>query len=148
MPRLSDRELEAFLAMARDRDRIADAEVSPLFGLLQLMDAALTELQERREQDHDTAFDGTDAAHPSWWRGNDAGVAATCRILARALEADPADEDPHFGSDALTDVFKRVHALASGKLVIGQKVISEPGSRITLTEYELSPTAKKGLRTK
>lgn len=31
-------------------------------------------------------WDGTDAAHPAWWRGNDAGVAATVRILADAMD--------------------------------------------------------------
>jgi hypothetical protein len=32
------------------------------------------------------AWDATDSAHPAWWRGQEHGVASTCRILEAALD--------------------------------------------------------------
>jgi hypothetical protein len=32
--------------------------------------------------------DGTDFAHPAWWRGNDAGVIGAARVVERALQVD------------------------------------------------------------
>jgi hypothetical protein len=32
--------------------------------------------------------DGTDFAHPAWWRGNDAAVASLCYIITRILDGE------------------------------------------------------------
>lgn len=34
----------------------------------------------------DPALDGTDNAHPAWWRGNDAGVVALCQQINEILD--------------------------------------------------------------
>lgn len=34
----------------------------------------------------DPEADGTDYAHPAWWRGNDAGVATLCRAIEALLD--------------------------------------------------------------
>jgi uncharacterized protein (DUF433 family) len=48
---------------------------------------ALVRLARRcREQRDDPELDATDGAHPAWWRGNDAGVAGACRVLAAVLD--------------------------------------------------------------
>lgn len=36
----------------------------------------------------DPNLDGTDAAHPAWWRGQERGVDGTLKILAEALGLD------------------------------------------------------------
>lgn len=33
-----------------------------------------------------SSTDATDAAHPAWWRGNDAGVAGTVERLTKILD--------------------------------------------------------------
>lgn len=43
-----------------------------------------TELAEARKDNEE--LDGTDAAHPAWWRGNDAGVAQVCAQINAILD--------------------------------------------------------------
>ncbi len=43
-----------------------------------------TELAEARHGNEE--LDGTDAAHPAWWRGNDAGVAQVCAKINAILD--------------------------------------------------------------
>ena len=42
------------------------------------------ELAEARKDNEE--LDGTDAAHPAWWRGNDAGVAQVCAKINAILD--------------------------------------------------------------
>ena len=42
------------------------------------------ELAEARKDNQE--LDGTDAAHPAWWRGNDAGVAQVCSKINAILD--------------------------------------------------------------
>lgn len=42
------------------------------------------ELAEARKDNEE--LDGTDAAHPAWWRGNDAGVAQVCAQINAILD--------------------------------------------------------------
>ncbi len=46
--------------------------------------ALRAELEAARRED-DPELDGTDGAHPAWWRGNDAGCASTTALIERAL---------------------------------------------------------------
>ena len=57
-------------------------------------------------------FDGTDCAHPAWWRGNDAGVLAAARLIAQALNGETEFNMP---SKELTDVCRRVAALSTSQ---------------------------------
>ena len=50
-------------------------------------------------------LDGTEAAHPAWWRGNDAGVLGAVRVITRALEKGECSET---GDAALSELIKRV----------------------------------------
>lgn len=43
-----------------------------------------SELAEARQGNEE--LDGTDAAHPAWWRGNDAGVAQVCAQINAILD--------------------------------------------------------------
>jgi hypothetical protein len=43
-----------------------------------------TELAEARKDNEE--LDGTDAAHPAWWRGNEAGVAQVCAKINAILD--------------------------------------------------------------
>jgi hypothetical protein len=42
----------------------------------------------RRTSQDDPQWDGTDAAHPAWWRGNDAGVHSTVAALNRVMNGE------------------------------------------------------------
>jgi hypothetical protein len=48
--------------------------------------ALVAALRTKRQQRDDPELDATDGAHPAWWRGNDAGVAGACRVLAAVLD--------------------------------------------------------------
>lgn len=50
-------------------------------------------------------LDGTDAAHPAWWRGNDAGVLGAVGVIRRALEEGRC---PETGNAGLSELCKRV----------------------------------------
>ncbi|MFW6056852.1 MAG: hypothetical protein ACOC9B_06050 [Chloroflexota bacterium] len=60
----------------------------------------------------DTQWDGTDAAHPAWWRGNDAGVQGTLDRIEQVLDGKYDDVvkgvGPYFGSQRLIDVVRGV----------------------------------------
>ena len=44
------------------------------------------DMSEQKPIIDDPEWDGTDYAHPAWWRGNDAGCNATVRRMLDALE--------------------------------------------------------------
>lgn len=48
-----------------------------------LTDAEARLAEARKDNDE---LDGTDAAHPAWWRGNDAGVAQVCAKINAILD--------------------------------------------------------------
>lgn len=49
----------------------------------------------------DPECDGTDAAHPAWWRGNEAGVEGAVREMSRVLSGE-CRPPFHYGSPALS----------------------------------------------
>lgn len=57
----------------------------------------------------DPERDGTDAAHPAWWRGNDDGVAKACREVNRWLDGESLGG--HYGAPELTALRERVLGL-------------------------------------
>lgn len=66
------------------RARIAELE-QQLYTAEQKYTGACSKLAEATRQDL-PELDGTDAAHPAWWRGYDYGVASICRALAEVLD--------------------------------------------------------------
>lgn len=57
----------------------------------------------------DPAMDGSDAAHPAWWRGNEVGVLTVVRIVNALL-----DREPHrgtFGCSELEQMAQRIVSL-------------------------------------
>ncbi len=60
----------------------------------------------------DPSLDGTDGAHPAWWRGSDAGVAGAVRIVNEALDG-PLPLAGCVGGADLEAVRQRVAALRS-----------------------------------
>jgi hypothetical protein len=64
-------------------------------------------LQASRAEADDPQWDGTDAAHPAWWRGNDRGVEAVVQIVNGVLDGQPPGMH---GSEALTALVKRIAA--------------------------------------
>lgn len=85
-----------------DEDSYADWDEMKF--LLRLLDAA------RGAAADDPLWDGTDAAHPAWWRGNDAGVLATVRIVNEILDGKRSGP-AHYGSPELTYLHRRLLAL-------------------------------------
>jgi hypothetical protein len=57
----------------------------------------------------DPELDGTDGAHPAWWRGNDRGVEAACERIAAVLDGDAGPYT--FGSQRLSEVATRIAEL-------------------------------------
>lgn len=85
-----------------DEDSYADWDEMKF--LLRLLDAA------RGAAADDSLWDGTDAAPPAWWRGNDAGVLAIVRIVNEILDGKRSGP-AHYGSPELTDLHRRLLAL-------------------------------------
>lgn len=63
----------------------------------------------------DPSWDGTDAAHPAWWRGNDAGVDGAVMVIEKVLSG----EEPRgfVNHKRLQQLRLRVAALVSDKLL-------------------------------
>jgi hypothetical protein len=55
------------------------------------------------------AFDGTDGAHPAWWRGNDAGGAEVTQAVQEMLEG--KRQGGVFGSPELQAISVRIKSL-------------------------------------
>jgi len=62
-------------------------------------------------------FDGTDGAHPAWWRGCDDGVFSTVRCINGILDDIQANREPRgtFGSEKLNILRDRLYALLQNK---------------------------------
>ena len=54
-------------------------------------------------------YDGTDFAHPAWWRGHQAGFDAAMPLIERALTEKPAGK---IGNARWQTLRERVYALA------------------------------------
>lgn len=57
--------------------------------------------------DDNPFWDATDAAHPAWWRGNDAGVQAVVERLTRTLDGGDTGSGV-FGYPPLTKLRDRI----------------------------------------
>jgi len=55
-------------------------------------------------------LDATDAAHPAWWRGNEAGLICTVRVLNERMDKYP-DVHGVYGSPELQQLWQRIAAL-------------------------------------
>lgn len=105
---MTDPELLALAARVLDRYRYTydgdeDADVIALErevrrlleerDLDRLVEKKVAEAISARE---DPQWDGTDFAHPAWWRGEKAGVAGACMRIRQALSGDVAGvcQDP------------------------------------------------------
>ena len=54
-------------------------------------------------------FDGTDAAHPAWWRGHDHAVASLCQILNKIMDGE--DDRSGTASEPWESVRRRLLAI-------------------------------------
>lgn len=86
--------------------RIGDSKI---VHVSELPEPATQELARTRAHTHlqdDPEVDGTDAAHPAWWRGNDAGVEGATRRLTDVLDGGPLPG--HLGYQPLQRALERV----------------------------------------
>lgn len=72
--------------------------------IARLLTAALSIAGEKAD---DPELDGTDFAHPAWWRGNDAGVASTIQIVNEILDGRHMGK---FGDASLQALYERLKA--------------------------------------
>jgi hypothetical protein len=65
------------------------------------------------ENTNDPSLDGTDLAHPAWWRGNDAGVMATAEMINEILNYIEAgvDDNGRFNNDYLNRLKHRLYGM-------------------------------------
>ena len=82
----------------------------PADGLASAIVTYLSALPHAGVSEDDPELDGTDAAHPAWWRGNDRGCEATCEIITRILDGETPSG---VCREPLETVRRRVAALPS-----------------------------------
>lgn len=58
----------------------------------------------------DPDFDGTDAAHPAWWRGNDRGVEAMCEIIEKTMRGENVGNNS-YGLPRISAIVKNLNNL-------------------------------------
>jgi hypothetical protein len=63
------------------------------------------EYEKALEEKDNPAFDGTDGAHPAWWRGQDAGAKGVIKALTQVLDKGHVGK---FGSPELEALATRV----------------------------------------
>lgn len=56
-------------------------------------------------------WDGTDAAHPAWWRGQERGVDGTCEQIRKILDGEAHGPPFHYGSELLSEIAQRTWEL-------------------------------------
>lgn len=86
----------------------------------QPMRQRLTDAESRKDNEE---LDGTDAAHPAWWRGNDAGVAQVCAQINAILDgadvsgtaSEPWESTRRRVAEARKDLERLREVLESGK---------------------------------
>ena len=69
-----------------DQSTISKALGSTMHNLPTGQDSLRAWSEMRASGIDNPAIDGTDYAHPAWWRGNDAGVVAICRMVNDILD--------------------------------------------------------------
>lgn len=74
----------------------------------------LKTLKDRLDREVDDLYDeplldGTDVAHPAWWRGNDSGIYSACKILSKVLTTGVA---PITSFEPLNELAEKIAALA------------------------------------
>lgn len=74
-------QLRALADTARDGMRQLGEDLEASRAEVERLRVALDEARKDNEE-----LDGTDAAHPAWWRGNDAGVAQVCAQINAILD--------------------------------------------------------------
>lgn len=86
----------------------------------------------RRGVGDDTMWDGTDFAHPAWWRGHDDGAAGVIREVEKILDEDPRAAGV-YGSERLQRIRERIHALraAAGRAPSGDSASAQIEALVT-----------------
>ena len=59
----------------------------------------------------DPELDGTDGAHPAWWRGTDCATAVVVRIVNDILDGTHRETSGRFNHGPLNDLRDRLHEL-------------------------------------
>jgi hypothetical protein len=59
------------------------------------------------ENQNDSEWDATDAAHPAWWRGNDYAYEMVCAKIHKVLAGEDKGEGA-FGGKELEDIRRRI----------------------------------------
>lgn len=103
----------------------------------------LTVPQPTRELDEWAQWDGTDGAHPSWWRGQDDGVRGATERVKHALEVDLGlRQSGTLGYKPLQEVVERILALRRAHLN-KNAVIKEQKAEIKRLRRKLCAAEKK-----
>lgn len=82
--------------------------VLPLLNALEQAESKL--IRPRPHWDDDPELDGEDAAHPAWWRGQQAGFDAAMRLIEMALIERPTGTIRNERWQALREL---IHAMAN-----------------------------------
>lgn len=85
--------------------------------------------------------DGTDAAHPAWWRGYDHGVASTMQIINRIL--DGGRDGGTFGYRPLEELANRIGALRSPLVSVEEPDNSTPRFPVELAGTRLAEISEE-----
>lgn len=83
MKRLASR-----LSLARQSSRPPREPIEPIYDEVFYQGVAALDADGGDELPHSfdpPSLDGTDGAHPAWWRGSDAGVLGAVRVIEQAL---------------------------------------------------------------
>lgn len=100
---MADDDSTALETLLRRRDQEVTDLRATVASLTAELSAAKTELQDRADwatADH-PGYDGTDGAHPAWWRGQAAGVDGAADAIMRVIERGACGS---FGSEKLQAV--------------------------------------------
>lgn len=81
LPKVPEARQAGEVKAAESRLAEAERERDAVEAILAGMRGALEEARKDNEE-----LDGTDAAHPAWWRGNDAGVSQVCAKINAILD--------------------------------------------------------------
>lgn len=84
MIRVSDKELKELCGIARGCKSVDGTARSDL--VLAAFPAVVKELQMHRKYWDDDILDGTDGAHPAWWRGHDDTIASVVQQINKLLD--------------------------------------------------------------
>ena len=102
---------------------MSDEMPKPVGRLRQWADRFLLRFGYRRD---DPFWDGSDFAHPAWWRGNDQGVVVFCKEVNSILNGAPVQG---FSSEPWQSLRKRLQSLTPDPIgiTLKGKAIPVPG---------------------